>query len=113
MSCVFCKIRDKQIPATFLHEDDHCLAFRDLNPQAPHHVLVIPKKHIASLNDLGEEDGPAMAAVVLAAKKIAAAEGLAEGGWRAVMNVGKDGGQSVFHIHLHLLGGRQLGWPPG
>jgi len=113
VSCVFCRIRDKEIPATFVHEDEHCLAFRDLNPQAPHHILVVPKKHIVSLNDVGPDDADMLGALLLAAGKIARAEGLADGGWRAVVNTGKDGGQSVFHIHVHVLGGRALGWPPG
>jgi histidine triad (HIT) family protein len=112
-ACIFCKIRDREIPATLLHEDEHCLAFRDRNPQAPHHILIIPRKHIATLNDLDPEDGATLGAMVLAARHLAKKEGIADAGWRTVMNVGEHGGQSVFHVHMHLLGGRALGWPPG
>jgi histidine triad (HIT) family protein len=111
--CVFCKIGEGKISANIVHEDDKCFAFRDINPMAPTHMLVVPKKHISTLNDLAEEDAPAVAHLVLVAKKLAADEGLAEEGWRAVFNVNKGGGQAVFHIHLHLLGGRSFGWPPG
>ena len=111
MSCLFCRIRDGEIPATKVHDDEHCFAIRDLNPQAPHHILVIPRDHIATLNDL--EDGDVVGKMFLAAKKIAADLGVAEEGWRALFNVNKGAGQSVFHIHLHLLAGRPLGWPPG
>jgi histidine triad (HIT) family protein len=111
--CVFCRILAKEIPATLLHEDEHCVAFRDLHPQAPTHILVIPRQHIATLNDASPADAATLGGMMMAARKIAAAEGLVDGGWRVVMNVGKGAGQSVFHIHLHLLGGRPLSWPPG
>jgi histidine triad (HIT) family protein len=111
VTCLFCRIRDGEIPATKVHDDPHCFAIRDLNPQAPHHILVIPKDHVATLNDL--EDGAVVGAMFLAAKKIAADLGVAEEGWRALFNVNRGAGQSVFHIHLHLLAGRPLGWPPG
>jgi histidine triad (HIT) family protein len=111
VSCLFCRIRDGEIPATKVHDDEHCFAIRDLAPQAPHHILVIPKDHIATLNDL--DDGDVVGKMFLAAKKIAADLGVAEDGWRALFNVNKGAGQSVFHIHLHLLAGRPLGWPPG
>ena len=113
MSCLFCRIRDQELPATLVHEDEHCLAFRDLHPQAPHHILVIPRKHVASLNELEDGDAAMLGALLLAARKIAKDEGMADAGWRTVVNVGKDGGQTVHHLHLHLLGGRALGWPPG
>ena len=111
--CVFCKIREGTIPATFLHEDDKCFAFRDVNPMAPTHVLIVPKKHVATLNDITGEDAPTLGQMFLVAKKIAADEGVADDGWRAVFNVNRGGGQVVLHVHLHLLGGRTFGWPPG
>jgi histidine triad (HIT) family protein len=110
--CLFCKIVDGKIPANMVAQDDRAVAFRDLNPQAPTHVLVIPKKHIASLDVLEDEDAALVGHLHVVAKQIAKAEGLADG-WRTVFNVGKHAGQTVFHIHLHLLGGRALGWPPG
>ncbi len=111
--CVFCKIREGKIAANFLHEDDKCFAFRDINPMAPTHILIVPKKHIATLNDMTEEDAPTMGHLLVVAKQLAASEGVAEEGWRTVFNVNRGGGQAVFHIHLHLLGGRTFGWPPG
>jgi len=96
-----------------VYEDEHVLAFRDINPQAPTHVLVIPKQHVATLNDLDEAHAPMVGQMMLAAAAIAAQEGFAEGGYRTVMNCNADGGQTVFHIHLHLLGGRPMHWPPG
>ena len=111
--CLFCKIRDGQIPAAKVHEDDHSFAFRDINPQAPTHVLVVPKKHIATLNDVGPEDEALVGHLFVAAAQIARAEGHADAGWRTVFNVNRGAGQTVFHIHLHVLGGRNLGWPPG
>jgi histidine triad (HIT) family protein len=113
MDCLFCKIAAGQIPAKKVYEDDRLVAFRDINPQAPVHVLIIPRKHVASLNAITAEDESLMGALTLAAQKIARDEGVADGGWRAVLNTGKDGGQTVFHVHLHVLGGRPLGWPPG
>jgi histidine triad (HIT) family protein len=110
--CLFCKIVDGKIPAKLVAEDERAVAFRDLNPQAPTHVLIIPKKHIASLDVLEDADSAIVGHLFVVAKKIAKDEGLADG-WRTVFNVGKHAGQTVFHIHLHLLGGRALGWPPG
>lgn len=110
---LFLKIIDREIPADIVHEDDELLAFRDIDPQAPVHVLVVPKRRIATLNELDEGDAALVGRMVLAAKKIAAEEGLAEDGYRLVFNCNDKGGQSVFHIHLHLLGGRQMKWPPG
>jgi histidine triad (HIT) family protein len=110
--CLFCKIADGKIPAKIVAQNDHALAFRDINPQAPTHVIIIPKKHIPTLNDLAEGDAELVGRLHLLAKQIAADEGLTDG-WRTVFNVGPQAGQTVFHIHLHLVGGRALGWPPG
>ncbi len=110
--CVFCKILNKELPSEIVYEDDDVLAFRDLKPAAPVHVLIIPKRHVASLADLTEEDEKIMGHAMLVASKLARNLGIGEG-FRVVMNCGKDAGQSVFHIHVHLLGGRSLGWPPG
>ncbi len=111
--CLFCKMVDGEIQPDVVYEDDDVLAFRDLNPQAPVHVLVIPKRHIATLNDLTPEDAELTGKLVLAARELAAREDLADDGYRLVMNCNAHGGQTVFHIHLHLLGGRPMGWPPG
>jgi histidine triad (HIT) family protein len=111
--CLFCKILNGDIPADLVYESDSAIAFRDISPQAPTHVLVIPRKHIATINDLGEDDQEIVGSLYLAAKDIARAEGLSDEGYRAVMNCNKGAGQSVFHIHLHVLGGRALSWPPG
>ncbi|MBU0501386.1 MAG: histidine triad nucleotide-binding protein [Gammaproteobacteria bacterium] len=111
--CIFCKIAAGDIPATKLYEDDRVVAFRDLNPQAPTHLLVIPRRHIATLNDLELDDAALIGSMYLAAKEVAAAEGIAEAGYRTVFNCNRDGGQEVFHLHLHVLGGRQMSWPPG
>lgn len=110
--CLFCKIVEGAIPAKIVAEDDRAVAFRDVNPQAPTHVLVIPRKHIASLDLLEDADAALVGHLHVVARRIAKDEGLADG-WRTVFNVGKQAGQTVFHIHLHLLGGRQLHWPPG
>lgn len=111
--CIFCKIAAGEIDSDIVHETDHIVAFRDLNPQAPTHVLIIPRRHIATINDLAENDAELVGWLYLAAKKIAAEEGLAEPGYRVVMNCNAGAGQSVFHVHLHLLGGRAFSWPPG
>ena len=111
--CLFCKIVSGDIPADVVLDADELVAFRDINPQAPTHVLVIPKRHIPTVNDLDAADEELVGKLFLAAQSIAKAEGLADDGYRLVMNTNGDGGQSVFHIHLHLLGGRRLGWPPG
>jgi histidine triad (HIT) family protein len=111
--CLFCKIVNGDIPADIIHKSETTVAFRDINPQAPTHVLVIPRKHVATINDLGEDDSRVVGDMYLAAKEIAASEGIADEGYRAVMNCNAGAGQTVFHIHLHVLGGRGLSWPPG
>lgn len=111
--CLFCKIINGDVPADVVYQDDDVLAFRDISPQAPTHVLVIPRKHIATLNDIQPDDAELVGKLYLAAQKIAADEGIAEPGYRAVMNCNAGAGQTVFHIHLHVLGGRNLSWPPG
>lgn len=110
--CLFCKIVAGDAPASVVFETDNILAFRDIRPVAPTHILVIPKKHIATLADLEGDDATLIGEVVRAAKTIAEQEGIG-GGFRLVVNNGRDAGQSIFHIHFHLLGGRRLGWPPG
>jgi histidine triad (HIT) family protein len=109
--CLFCRIVSNEIPAKIVAEDEHCMAFRDINPQAPLHVLVIPRSHIASLNEVN--DGDVIGQMHRLAAQIARSEGMAERGYRTVINTNADAGQTVFHIHLHLLAGRRLGWPPG
>jgi histidine triad (HIT) family protein len=109
--CLFCRIVRREIPATMVFEDDHVVAFRDINPQAPTHVVVVPREHVASLNDAA--DAALIGRLSLTAAKIARTEGVAESGYRTVVNTNRDAGQTVFHIHLHLLGGRRLTWPPG
>ncbi len=111
--CLFCRIVAGEIPAEVIHESPNTLAFRDINPQAPTHVLIVPRRHIARINDIVEADHDIVGSLFTAAKEIAAEEGLAEEGYRVVMNCNEAAGQSVFHLHLHLLGGRQLTWPPG
>ena len=111
--CLFCKIVRREIPATLVYEDERVAAFNDINPQAPTHVLVVPKRHIATLNELSTEDDQLVGELVRRASAIAAERGLAAGGYRTVFNTNRDAGQTIFHIHLHLLGGRSLGWPPG
>jgi histidine triad (HIT) family protein len=111
--CLFCKILAGDIPADIVYESESAIAFRDINPQAPTHVLVIPRKHVSTINDLEEDDRALVGDLFLAAKQIAAEEGIDESGYRAVMNCNEGAGQSVFHIHLHMLGGRGLTWPPG
>lgn len=111
--CLFCKMVAGEIKPDVVFEDDAVLAFRDANPQAPLHVLIIPRVHIATTNDLTAENADIVGKLYLAAKQIAADEGVAEPGYRMVMNCNPGAGQSVYHIHLHLLGGRSLGWPPG
>lgn len=111
--CIFCELVKKNIPTKIIAEDEDILAFRDINPQAPTHILVIPKKHISTLNDLTEADGELLGKMYLMVKRIAEQEGIAERGFRTVMNCNRDAGQTVYHIHLHILGGRELSWPPG
>jgi histidine triad (HIT) family protein len=113
MSCLFCKIAAGEIPTKRVYEDDELVAFEDINPQAPTHVLVIPRRHVATLNDLTDSDANLIGGMVRRAAAIAADRGLGSRGYRAVFNCNADAGQTVFHIHLHLLGGRRLGWPPG
>lgn len=111
--CLFCKIGAGEIDADVVMSDDDVVAFRDINPQAPTHVLIVPKKHIPTINDIGAADTDLVGRLFLAAGKIAKDEGLSEKGYRVTMNCMEGAGQSVFHIHLHLLGGRKFGWPPG
>jgi histidine triad (HIT) family protein len=110
---LFLKIISREIPADIVFETDDVLAFRDLNPQAPLHVLIIPKTHIRTINDMQEQDAALFGKLFLAARAIAADHGVAEEGYRVVMNCNAGAGQTVFHVHLHLLGGRNLSWPPG
>ena len=109
---IFKKIIDREVPADIVYEDDRCLAFRDVSPQAPTHVLVIPKKEIASLAELSDEDGDLIGHIHFVIRNLAKQFGL-DGGYRVVVNCGPDGGQSVDHLHFHLLGGRTMTWPPG
>ena len=111
--CLFCRIAAGEIPANILYSDEDVLAFRDINPQAPLHALFIPRKHIATINDLQADDAALVGKLFLAAKQVAKEAGYAEDGYRVVMNCGLDAGQTVFHIHLHILAGRALSWPPG
>jgi len=111
--CLFCKIVEGEVPASIVHRDEHLIAFKDLNPQAPLHVLIVPRRHIASLNDLGPEDDDLVGEMVRRAAAIARDHGVADRGYRTVFNCNADAGQTVFHIHLHVVGGRGLSWPPG
>jgi histidine triad (HIT) family protein len=109
--CLFCRIVRREIPATIVREDEHTLAFRDIDPKAPTHVLVIPKTHVASLDQA--DDAATLGRLLLAAREIARSEGIDKSGYRTVINTGADAGQTVHHVHLHLLGGRDMTWPPG
>jgi histidine triad (HIT) family protein len=111
--CLFCKFVSGEIKPDTVYEDEEVLAFRDISPQAPVHILIIPKRHIATLNDLEPEDEALIGKLFLTAEKVAKAEGIDEKGYRTVINCNKDAGQSVFHIHMHLMGGRYMDWPPG
>lgn len=111
--CLFCKIVEGKIPARVVHRDEHCLGFADINPQAPLHVLFIPLRHIASLNEATIEDREVLGHLMVSAQKVASENGFADAGFRVVMNTNAAAGQTVFHVHLHLLAGRQLTWPPG
>lgn len=113
MSCLFCKIISGDIPADIVYQDEQVLAFRDIAPQASTHILIIPKQHIATINELQPEQQSLAGKLILQAQSLAASEGIAESGFRLVMNCNDQGGQTVHHIHLHLLGGRQMQWPPG
>ena len=110
-SCLFCRIARKELPARLAAENDDCVAFHDINPQAPLHVLIVPKAHVSSLNEA--TDAAMLGRLSLVAAEIAKREGYAERGYRTVINTNADAGQTVFHVHLHLLAGRKLGWPPG
>jgi histidine triad (HIT) family protein len=112
-NCIFCKIAAGEIPADIVYEDETVVAFRDLNPQAPTHILVIPRKHVATLNDVGADDERLVGRMYGAVREIAVAQGIDEPGYRTVINCNDAGGQVVFHVHLHLLGGRRMRWPPG
>jgi histidine triad (HIT) family protein len=111
--CLFCRIVAGEIPSDQVYSDDQVIAFRDIAPKAPVHVLVIPRRHLDSTADLGEADAPLAAALLAASNEVARREGVAESGYRVVTNVGADAGQSVAHLHLHVLGGRRMAWPPG
>jgi histidine triad (HIT) family protein len=111
--CLFCGIVEGRIASNLICEDERTLAFRDINPQAPVHVLVIPKKHMSSLDDATAEDGALLGALMLTAREVARSEGIAESGFRTVVNTGDEGGQTVGHLHVHVLGGRSMKWPPG
>ena len=111
--CLFCKLIAGQIPATIVYQDDRVVAFRDINPQAPMHVLIVPRRHIPSLNDLDADDDAIVGELVRRAAALAREEGYSERGYRTVFNCNAEAGQTVFHIHLHVLAGRPFGWPPG
>ncbi|MES0327881.1 MAG: histidine triad nucleotide-binding protein [Gammaproteobacteria bacterium] len=111
--CLFCKILDGEIPCDKVYGNDQVIAFRDVNPQAPTHILVIPRKHISTVNDLTADDKNIVGEMLLAAQAVATQEGIEESGYRLVMNCNEGAGQTVFHIHLHILGGRRMHWPPG
>ena len=112
-NCLFCRIASGEIPAEVVRSDPDLVAFRDIHPQAPTHILLIPRKHVASVSELEESDAEIMGKLFLAAKELAREEGIDDGGYRMIVNAGPDAGQTVFHIHMHLLGGRRMGWPPG
>jgi histidine triad (HIT) family protein len=113
MTCIFCKIAGGEIPSHLVYEDKDMVAFNDINPKAPIHVLIIPKRHIEKVSDLGPEDASLVGRLVVVARQIANERGISEKGFRLVFNCGPDAGQEVNHIHLHLLGGRAMNWPPG
>ena len=113
MDCLFCKIVRGDIPTDFIYEDEKLIAFRDINPQAPTHILIVPKEHIATLNDVEQNHGELLGAMQIAASQLAEKEGISDSGYRTIFNCNRDAGQTVFHIHLHLMGGRRMSWPPG
>ena len=113
MECLFCKIAEKEIPSSIVYEDEKVVAFNDINPQAPVHVIVIPRKHIEKISDITVDDVDIIGRLVFVSKDIAKEKGISDSGYRLVFNCNKDAGQAVFHIHLHLLGGRKFSWPPG
>jgi histidine triad (HIT) family protein len=111
--CLFCRIANKEIPAKIVYEDDQFVAFQDINPQAPTHILIVPRRHIPSLDDLTDAEQSLMGSLILRTAQIARSQHLTNDGYRVVANTGPAAGQTVFHIHFHLLGGRNFGWPPG
>lgn len=111
--CIFCKIANKTIPSNVVYEDDQIIAFNDINPQAPTHILLIPKEHFASLNEVPEEKKGLLSTLLIKARQIAEEHSIAQSGYRIVLNTQKDSGQEVFHLHFHLFGGRRMSWPPG
>lgn len=113
MSCIFCGIVNNDIPSKKVYEDDKVVAFEDINPAAPVHVVIVPKKHISSLMDINDEDSILISHIFMVAKKIAIEKNISENGFRIVSNCGENAGQTVKHLHFHLLGGRSFGWPPG
>lgn len=113
MNCLFCRIVAGEIPADIVHQDERCLAFRDTNPQAPVHVLVVPREHMESLDEATQKDEALLGHLLRVAARVANEEGISESGYRTLINTGAGAGQSVFHLHVHVLGGRQLNWPPG
>jgi histidine triad (HIT) family protein len=113
MDCLFCRLIKREIPTSIIFEDPEIFVFNDIKPQAPFHLLVIPKKHIATINDVDTTDELLMGKMILTAKKIAKDQGFCEKGYRLIFNVNEHGGQEIFHIHLHILGGRPMHWPPG
>lgn len=113
MNCLFCRIARKEIPANVVFENDTLLAFQDIRPQAPTHLLVIPKRHIATINDTEDQDNLLLGDMILCAKELTKKQGVSDVGYRLVFNINSGGGQEVYHIHLHILGGRQMTWPPG
>ena len=113
IDCLFCKIRDREIPGDIIFENDRILAFNDINPQAPVHALIIPKEHIPTTNDINADNSDLIGEMLLVARTIAAENGIAESGYRIVINCNDEGGQEVYHLHMHLIGGRQMNWPPG
>lgn len=111
--CLFCRVAAGELNAEVVYQDEAVVAFRDINPQAPTHVLVVPRRHIATINDLQPDDAALVGRLYLAAQQVAAQDGIADRGYRTVMNCNREAGQSVYHIHLHVLGGRGMHWPPG
>lgn len=112
-ACIFCRVANREVESDIVYEDDDVVAFRDINPQAPTHILIIPRKHISTLNDVTQDDAMLLGKLLLVARDLAQREGFAEHGYRIVLNTNREAGQSVFHIHMHLLGGRTFRWPPG